>query len=201
MKIYLVRHGLTQWNKEGRYAGWSDVPLSPAGEEQAERLARHFAGLGPFALYSSDLNRAVATAQIIGRNHGVVPVVQPAFRELFFGEWEGKSYTELVLNSEPEFTRCFTEPFSCGPPGGETVTRLLERAWAGFTEVAAAGSPGDSAVVVSHGGTIRAVLHRCLGLGPDNFWDISVDNASVSLVSIVDRHFQVVFQNCREHLA
>lgn len=201
MKIYLVRHGLTLWNEGGRYAGWSDVPLSPAGEEQASRLAGYFAGLGSFALYSSDLRRAVTTAEIIGRGRGIAPVVLPAFRELSFGEWEGKSYAELALGQQAELSRWFADPYACGPPGGETVARLEERVWAGFARVASAGPPGGAAVVVSHGGAIRAVLRRCLGLEPAKFWEISVDNASVSLVSKVDRDVQVIFHNKCDHLA
>ena len=85
MKIYLVRHGLTRWNKTGRYAGWSDVPLSPAGVEQAEHLARYFSGLGPFALYASDLKRTVITAEIIGRGRGISPAALPGPAGWFAG--------------------------------------------------------------------------------------------------------------------
>lgn len=200
MKVYLVRHGLTAWNKRGRYAGWSDVPLSPLGKKQAQCLCRYFSGLVPFTLYSSDLRRAIATAEIIGRNHGINPVVLPAFRELYFGEWEGRTYTELAKEHRSELDLWFADPFSHGPPGGETVTRLNQRVWTALEKISAAGHPGDTAVVVSHGGAIRTIIHRCLGLRPEKYWDIRVDNASISLLTIEKQEFQLIFHNYVEHL-
>ncbi|MEW5784464.1 MAG: histidine phosphatase family protein [Bacillota bacterium] len=200
MKIYLVRHGLTAWNKTGRYAGWSDLPLAAAGIEQAERLSRYFAGRGPFSLYSSDLARAVYTAEIIGRPHGITPVGLPALRELFFGEWEGQTYAELVKTDREALNRWYADPFSHGPPGGETAARLQRRVWAGLKKAAAADHPGDTVVLVSHGGPIRTVIHRCLGLGREKFWEIAVDNGSVSLIKIEKQSYRVVYHNYCAHL-
>lgn len=200
MKIYLVRHGLTAWNKRGRYAGWSDVPLSPLGKEQAESLSRYFSDRGPFTLYSSDLIRANSTAEIIGKNHGVTPVVLPAFRELFFGDWEGKTYAELAKTHQTELVRWFSDPFSHGPPGGETVNQLKQRVWTDLEKVAAAHNSKDTVILISHSGPIRTIIHRCLGLKLEKFWDIPVDNASISLLIKENQNFQVVFQNSYEHL-
>lgn len=200
MKIYLVRHGLTRWNKTGRYAGWSDVPLSPAGVEQAEHLARYFSGLGPFALYASDLKRTVITAEIIGRGRGISPAALPHFRELFFGDWEGKAYRELVKTYPVQLERWLNDPFMEAPPGGETVAMLEERAWAGLEKVIAATPSGHAAVIVSHGGAIRVLLRRCLGLSADKFWQIAVDNASISLLRKEKQKYAVVFSNSLKHL-
>ena len=200
MKIYLVRHGLTRWNKTGRYAGWSDVPLSPAGVEQAERLARCFSGLGPFTLYASDLKRTVITAEIIGRGRGISPVALPHFRELFFGDWEGKTYRELAESCPAQLERWYNDPFMEAPPGGETVAMLEERAWAGLEKVIAATPSGHAAVIVSHGGAIRAILRRCLGLAPESIWDITVENASISLLSRNGPNLVVLFRNYCRHL-
>lgn len=200
MKIYLIRHGLTQWNKTGRYAGWSDVPLAPPGMEQAERLARYFAGRGPFSLYSSDLARAVDTAAMIGGTHGITPVVLPALRELFFGEWEGRTYAELAKTHRAELNRWFADPFRHGPPGGETAAQLQQRVWEALETTAAADRPGDTLVLVSHGGPIRTIIHRCFGLSLEKIWDLAVNNGSISLLEMKNHNYQVVFHNCCKHL-
>jgi alpha-ribazole phosphatase len=184
MNIYLVRHGLTEWNKKGCYAGWSDPPLSPEGEAQAERLCRRFFGLAPFTLYSSDLVRAVSTAEIIGQAHQVAPVCLPAFRELYFGEWEGKSYGELLKTHPAELKRWYQDPFYYAPPGGETAAHLDLRVWAGLQAIIKEGRVGETIVLVSHGGPIRSIICRSRGLGPEQYWQIAVQCAAVHLLML-----------------
>jgi len=184
MKIYLVRHGCTEWNKTGCYAGWSDPPLSPEGEAQAERLCRRFFGLAPFTLYSSDLLRAVSTAEIIGQAHRVAPVRLPAFRELHFGEWEGKSYSELLKTQPAELNKWYRDPFDYAPPGGETAAHLELRVWAGLQAIIKKGRTGETIVLVSHGGPIRSIICRIRGLGPEQYWQIVVQCAAVHLLVV-----------------
>ena len=92
LRWLMVRHGETEWNRQGRLQGWSDVPLGEEGRRAAEALARVLAGEGVGALYTSDLRRARDTAAVIGRPLGLPVRVDPRWRVLHFGTWEGLTY-------------------------------------------------------------------------------------------------------------
>src|SRR5438477_1126143 len=94
-RIYLVRHGETVWNRDGRMQGHTDVSLSPVGEEQARRLADRLASEQIEAVWSSDLCRASATADILAAPHGLTVRISPLLRESMLGLWEGKTEAEI----------------------------------------------------------------------------------------------------------
>src|SRR5262252_2144935 len=94
LRLLLLRHGETAWNRERRYQGWTDTPLSTAGLQQAEAAARELKEHPLVAVYSSPLQRARETAAIIASVHGLDVVTDPAFKELGFGEWEGLTLDE-----------------------------------------------------------------------------------------------------------
>src|SRR5215813_2122048 len=93
LRVLLLRHAETAWNRERRYQGWTDTPLSAAGLQQAEAAARELKEHPFVAVYSSPLQRAQETAVPIASVHGLEVVTDPAFKELGFGEWEGLTST------------------------------------------------------------------------------------------------------------
>jgi broad specificity phosphatase PhoE len=143
--ILLARHGETEWNRIGRYQGWADPPLNDTGRAQARKLAAQL-GSTPFdAVYSSDLRRARETAEIVAAPHAMQVIVEPGLREVNVGEWSGLTRAEV----EARFPRGER-------PGGETreehTARVLEAA-----ERIARAHAGRQILVVSHGGTMRAL--------------------------------------------
>src|SRR5689334_13838242 len=94
-RFYFVRHGETEWNAQGRLCGRTDVALSANGRRQAGLLADRFRPMAIDALYSSPLQRALETARCIGRAVGHEPVVDGRLLELYYGEWEGRTYDEI----------------------------------------------------------------------------------------------------------
>ena len=161
--IYLLRHGEILLAERRRFVGHLDVPLSPRGEAQCERQALRLRAVPLAAVFSSDLSRAVRSAEIIAAPHGLGPKMLAALREMDMGRWEGLTATELEAR-EPEAFRDWTARVGEYPfPDGEDVGRLVARAWPAF-EAIAAEHAGQSVAVVAHAGPNRAILCRALGL-------------------------------------
>lgn len=200
MKIYLVRHGLTITNKEKRYVGWGDAILSSHGYKQAECLGRRFASEPVAGLYCSDLSRAVETAGPIGKAHGIEPVNTQLLREINFGRWEGLTYHEMSSENQDALWQWIDDPFCSAPPGGETLEQVYARVWPFLESLLENKRDGEVHVVVSHGGVIRSLIHRVMGLGPGQLWDLSVENASVSLMQRSEKGLEIAYVNDCSHL-
>jgi broad specificity phosphatase PhoE len=162
--IYLIRHGETEWNREGRWQGHSDVPLNAAGQQQALRLARRLADEGARfdALYSSDLSRAWETAVAVGGALGLRPSASPALREIDLGLWAGKTRADIAREYADEWRKLLhNEDFPRG--GGETYANFQARVLEWLNR-AAETHAGGKICVVTHGGWIRAAILHALGL-------------------------------------
>jgi probable phosphoglycerate mutase len=149
--ILLARHGETDWNREGRLQGWDDRPLNALGREQARELARRLAGVAFDAVYASDLARARETAEIVAEPHGVPVLIDPDLREMDYGSWSGLTRSEIEQRF-PEMER----------HDGETRERHLERVLAAAERIAVR-HPGGRILIVSHGGSLRALKRHCVG--------------------------------------
>jgi broad specificity phosphatase PhoE len=143
--ILLARHGETEWNREGRWQGWADPPLNETGRAQARALAEQLRGVPFDAVYSSDLARAHETAEIVAAPHAVPVVADPGLREIDIGSWSGLTRAEI------------DERFPAGErPDGETRDRHAARVLKAVERIARA-NPGRRILLVTHGGTMRAL--------------------------------------------
>ena len=201
MKIYLVRHGETDSNREGRYRGWSEADLSPEGYAQAEKTGEFLKKLEVDALYCSDLTRAMETARVIGKKCNLEPEVKASLRELHFGEWEGLNYWEIMDGWKDAVSRWFEDPFHHPPPGGEDVNTVCRRIQDFITELKAEEPLPKAAVVVTHGGTIRAWWSYVSNASVQGFWRMEVENASVSLLVGNGDNFDLEYRNYTGHLS
>lgn len=200
MDLYLVRHGETQSNKERRYQGWSESPLSRDGIRQAEKTA-HFLGRQNLrGLYCSDLKRAFHTARVIGAGSGLKPEITPLLREIHFGSWEGLTFDEIEQQWGNEIRNWLDDPFNRSAPGGETLDQVCARMQNFLDQLDRQGSVAQSIAAVSHGGSIRALLFNVLGMDTAGFWDLKVANASISLIRKENNRFKVVYYNRTDHL-
>lgn len=147
--LWLVRHGQTEWNVEGRYQGHADVPLNAAGLQQARTLAAELAGHSFDAIYSSDLQRARVTAEIIAAAVGLRVKTDVRLREINQGQWEGKIYHDLVNRFPAEMLARRENPYAFRPPDGESAGEVALRVAQVADEIAAT-YPGGNVVVVSH---------------------------------------------------
>ena len=161
--IYLLRHGEVVRAETRRFIGHLDVPLSRDGEAQCAAQARRLATLPIDAVYSSDLERARRSGEIIGAPHGLRPRPLPALREMAMGRWEGLTADE-IREREPEAFRDWMSRSGEFPfPDGESVSDLIARAGPAFDRIVA-GAPAGAVAIVAHGGTNRALLCRALGV-------------------------------------
>ena len=177
LTLLLVRHGQSEWNAEGRMQGQTaHVPLTALGHEQAAAAAEQLAQRGPGALISSDLRRAVQTAQHCARATGLELLTTPALREQGYGVLEGRPSRELwdVVD--------WTDPH-WSAEGGESLAELHARV-AAFVEELRADPPADVVALVTHGDTIRAVQAIAAGLGPDGMPAVTPHNGSVTEVAL-----------------
>ncbi|HEU4327830.1 MAG TPA: histidine phosphatase family protein [Roseiflexaceae bacterium] len=164
--FYLIRHGETAWNALGRWQGHTDVPLSPVGEEQARRVAERLktGGTRFAALYSSDLQRAWATAETIGAALGLAPQPVPDLRELDIGWWGGLTNAE-IRERDPE-TTALVERGEDPPRGGAECWADLRRRAGAAVERLAQAHPDQALLLVTHGGVVRAVLNHVTAAAP-----------------------------------
>jgi broad specificity phosphatase PhoE len=159
--ILLARHGESDWNRDGRWQGHADRPLTERGRRQAQELARHLAHVDLDAIYSSDLRRAQESAEIVGRAKGLDVKTIPALREVDVGSWSGLTRTEAEQRYPEAYPR-----WIAGEEGwddGETYDELSNRVLDAVQRIAA-DHPEERVLVVAHGGSIRAVHAAALGV-------------------------------------
>lgn len=190
-----MRHGITSWNEEGRFQGWSDVPLNEKGRRQSHALGQKLQKVPIDAIYASDLRRAVETATII-RDHlsGQPPLfTDPRLRESRFGRWEGLTAEEIASRFPEEWER---HRVGWYVPGGETLTDVEERLRSFSQELFA--QPWKTVLVVGHGALLRSWLILILGLDLAFRRHFVLENGSLSLLkasSLADPRARVIRWN------
>lgn len=181
-RLILVRHGVTAWNREGRWQGRLDPPLSDDGRREATLLAARVAAdadLRPARIISSSLGRALQSAQEIG---GVIDVpVEPDDRlvEIGAGEWEGRTHDELEATDGERYRAWRSQESDVRPPGGEALDDVIGRVRELLSELDATPGPWP-AMLVSHGGILRVLANLLFELPGRWVWNLDVDNASIA---------------------
>lgn len=187
-RIFLVRHGVTEWNKSFRYQGSTDIPLSSEGREQARLTGKRFSKIKVDAIISSPLVRSMETAEIIGSACGV-PGVQTleTLREVNFGDWEGLTVRGIVDRFGKETFEAWRDSqIDVTPSNGETPEAVFARAKQASDHIC--GMREENLIVVAHGAIFRALLLHLTGFPRSNiFWRLRMDNCSISLLN-VDKH-------------
>jgi broad specificity phosphatase PhoE len=159
--ILLARHGESDWNRDGRWQGHADRPLTDRGREQARELAERLATTDVDAVYSSDLERARETAAIVAEPHRLTVQELPALREVDVGSWSGMTRAEAEKRF-PDAYRRWTHGIE-GWDDGETYEQLGKRVVSAVLEIAERHL-GDRVLLVAHGGSIRAIHAAALGV-------------------------------------
>jgi len=197
--LLLVRHGQSTWNSEHRIQGQLDPPLSDEGRRQAERLGQRIAGRRFAGFYSSDLKRAVETAQAIEAATGLKAEPMAGLREIFLGEWEGLRTDDLAVRFPEAWASWTDEPDWDLVPGGEGAALFETRVAAALDEILGRHSHGD-VVVVTHGGVIQIALHRVIGRPSRGLFPFKIQNASISVIERRDGRMVIGGVNDTSHL-
>ena len=196
-RLVLVRHGETTWNKDMRFQGHADVPLSPQGEGQAKSLGHSLAQAKLDAVYASDLSRASLTAAILAGPHR--PPVQElsGLREINFGKWEGLTLKEIKERYKDDLIAWWSSPLTTRVPGGETLAEMAQRTMATVQEIYTRHREGQ-VLVVAHGGTIRSIIGSVLGLDLNQYWRLRQDNTALNIIDLPEwgKGILVLFNDC-----
>jgi len=187
-RIFLVRHGQTEWNKQSIFRGLSDVALDATGQAQAKALGRYFTGIPLHAIFTSRLVRAQATAQAIfdaQSEHQKVPPlhVEEGLTDLDRGEWEGLSHEAAKEKYPALYKEWFTNPASVSFPGGTSLKDVQRKAWHAFERISREAE-GISVALVSHHIVLRVLLCSLFNLDLNRFRQFEVEPASISEIRL-----------------
>jgi ribonuclease H / adenosylcobalamin/alpha-ribazole phosphatase len=179
-RFVLVRHGEAQGNREFRYLGTSDVPLTARGEQQARQLAQDLARFPLDAIFTSPLARARATAAAIGEVTGIEPSTLEDLREQGYGAWEGLTHEEARALDAAALA-AWEADASVAPPSGESLVQMQARVLTAVDDLAAR-HPDEMVALVSHVGPIKMLICAALGLPPSGARRMWLDPASYSVI-------------------
>ena len=161
-RVILIRHGETDWSRDGRWQGWSDVPLNEKGHRQARDLVEPLARQHPTHLVATDLVRTQETLQPLADAVGLVPLIEPEFKEIDVGSWAGLSHAEAEERYPEGVAR--HDAGGTGWEDGETYADVAERGTRALNHHSEGLDESDLLVIVAHGGLIGAVTGRIIGL-------------------------------------
>jgi len=198
--LYLIRHGETAWNADGRFQGQQDIPLNATGREQAAGVARALEKHHFDALYTSDLVRASETAEVIGARLHLTPVPDARLRENFFGDWEGHDMPEIGERWPETLAAWRADIANTRPPNGDTLQELQARVASFFVEIVTR-HPDATVAIVAHGGSLRAIIAEVLAADMSIFRRVRLDNCSISIVRANPGNYTLLHMNDICHFA
>ena len=180
-KIFLVRHGESQWNVLKKIQGQQDVPLTNKGVFQANQIANRLKDEKIDEIYSSDLTRAFNTAQIIGKLLKLDVTPMEEFREINFGIWEGMSHEKMLLKDYNELLMWKKEPEKLKVEGAESLKELQLRAMDGVNKITKE-KENRNILIVSHSATIKTIILGLLNMNLAHFKNLSINNVSLTII-------------------
>ena len=176
--FYVIRHGETEPNTRSACLGRSDVPLDSVGESQACALAAKLGEVYPDAVYSSPLSRAKDTiAKLVEGRPGTDITEDERLIERDFGEWEDMSMPQIEAEDRERFGQWMKDFVGYAVPGGESSAEVQKRVNSLIDELAPKHA-GETVFLVTHLGTARHIISRCLGLTIEESWRFTMDNGS-----------------------
>lgn len=188
MKIYLVRHGETEWNKEYRLQGQSDTRLNDYGRELAVITAEALKDIPFDVIFHSPLNRAEETAVILKRDRKIEMIADERLKEMSFGTAEGGHILVIKNNSEDPMYNFLKHPGKYIPPeNGERFEEVYARTGAFIRDmILPLEEKYENVLIVAHGAVNRTILNAIAGIPVSDFWNIRLKNCAVSIIDLTD---------------
>mgnify|MGYP000918925010 CR=1 FL=1 len=198
-KIYLIRHGQSEWNILSKIQGQKDAKLTDLGREQARKLGERLINENIDVIYSSDLSRALETAKIIASRIQKPIVECKELREIKFGPWEGLTLDEIKKQYEEEYLVWMRNPERFKLEGAETLEDLKERVMIYLDEIITENKDKNIAIV-SHNATLKVIILNLLGMGNAFYKNISLNNVSLTIVERREYNNVLTLFNDTSHL-
>ena len=199
-KLFLCRHGESEYNAKGIIQGHIDTYLTAKGIVQAKLAGEFLKIFNIQKIYTSDLRRAYQTATIIGDILGIEPQVDERIREMNFGDWEGRSYDEIFISNKEEWEKWLKNPVACPLPSQEEFHKFEERIKDFLNDIKK--QKEERVLIVGHGGSIQGMICIETGIGLENLWALRHTNTGISLLEYDNPHINAVlkFFNYSHHL-
>lgn len=180
-RVFLIRHGETEWNREKRFRGRADIALNAKGRAQAEALGRYFSTVPLTAIHSSGQKRALDTAKAVAKGQPEDRFIhtEEGFADIHRGEWEGLAHDAARKRYPELYQKWFSSPAEVHFPGGESLREVERRLWTAFDRVSRV-QEGGAVAIVSHHVVLRVLLGAALGVELNRFRQFAVAPASVS---------------------
>lgn len=184
MRIYLTRHGETEWNIAGKMQGWANSNLSSKGIQEAKNLGNRLKDCKFAAVYSSPLGRAYDTAKYIvdGRSNEII--LLDNFKEMHFGCWEGTSHSEVKEKYPDVVNNLWNNPGKYEPIDGETISQFVERIKKGL-DIIIENNPEGNVLLVTHALAIKAIYKIVNGSEINDIWQgPAIHNTSLTIINV-----------------
>ena len=185
LRLYLIRHGELQGAAAGKLLGRTDTPLSKRGLEQSHQLAEGLSAAGLTSVYSSDLQRARMTAEVIAERRSLKVQPNSAWREIDMGQWEGRTIQSLHDEAPELIAQLFNDPVSFEYPGGESFAFFTARVLKAVDQLLMTHKRGE-VVLVAHGGVCRAIIGNALGIPAKNWLRLAQDYGCLNVIDWFD---------------
>jgi phosphoserine phosphatase len=198
-KIYLVRHGQTDWNKELVFRGRKDIPLNELGNMEAQSIAHVLKKEKIDAIYASPLKRAIQTARQTSQILGIKIEPIAEFIDINYGKWEGLTFSEVQNRYKEQYTLWEKSPEKVRFPGGETLEEARDRSFIAFNSIIK-NNPNKSLLIISHRVINKLLLCAILDIDNSNFWRIRQDTACINVVEFSHEMFILEKMNDTCHL-
>jgi broad specificity phosphatase PhoE len=191
MRLFLIRHGETAWNKDEVFRGRFDVELNEHGLEQARLTADALRRLELSAVYSSLLSRAYDTARLIAEPHGLSVIIEPALTDIDYGIWQGMSHHQVKEQCPGVYGLWTTAPQKVRFEEGESLDDVKTRALQALKQISGR-HPGQNVVAVSHRVVNKVLMCALLGLDNSHFWSLRQDTCAINVIEEDDQHGYII---------
>ena len=186
-RIFLIRHGETNWNKEGRFQGQIDIPLNDNGKFQANKAFEHLEPINFNKAFSSSMERPYETAKIILQHKKDLEIKKlESLKEINHGTWEGKLESEIKEEWPNLLKLWHDKPEEVVMPNGESIKDVSDRSIKAFKEICSSQKHNDSTLVVAHDAVNKTLICFLLGIDFSNIWTIKQGNGGITVIDIFD---------------
>ena len=199
-RIFLIRHGQTERNREGIFTGQEDSPLTDLGLKQAENTGLYLKQYRIDNIYSSDLGRAYKTASIISENFGIKPKKDKRLRENNLGLWKGLNMTELIKKQKKSLKN-FKSLEYIKPPQGESTYEHRDRVIEAIEDITI-NNIGSNIVIIAHSGTNKIILSHIENYPISDYYNLSQNNCCINIIDYDSNNqkYSIVISNYIDHL-
>lgn len=198
-KLFLIRHGETQWNVESRAQGSQNIQLSEKGIFQAKLLANRMKDYKIDCIYASNLDRAYETAKLLGNALNVDVITMSELKEMSFGKWEGLTNAQIQESYGDHYIVWRSKPHEANIPDGENLLDVQKRALEAVHKIIS-HNKNKNIVIVSHGVTIKSIILGIMDMDLSNFYKIRQDNTCINIIEYTDYGPVMVKLNDTAHL-